>query len=109
MLEKVKVGKNAKECFAEMSKNRKTQDGLGSKMMQLDSPELQKSIEELRYRKCKTAFHKVTEHNGFKNTFKGVIFSFTRTPLDYGLTLENTHILQFLHSRLRYFALTPAC
>ena len=30
MLKKVKVGKNAKECFAEMSKNRKMQDGLGS-------------------------------------------------------------------------------
>ena len=44
MLEKVKVGKNAKECFAEMSKNRKMQDRLGSQMMQLDFPELQKSI-----------------------------------------------------------------
>ena len=64
MLKKMKMGRNTKECFAEMSKNRKMQDGLGSKMMQLDSPELQKSIEELRYRKWKTAFHKVTEHNG---------------------------------------------
>ena len=44
MLKKVKVGKNAKECFAEMSENRKMQNGLGSQMMQLDSPELQKSI-----------------------------------------------------------------
>ena len=97
MLEKVKVGKDTKECFVEMSKNRIMQDGLRSQMMQLDSPELQKSIEELRYRKCKTAFHKITEHNGFKSTFKGVIFSFTCTLLDYGLTLEETHILQFLH------------
>ena len=56
----MEVGKNTKEYFAEMSKNKKIQDGLGSKMMQLDSPELQKSIEELRYRKCKTAFHNVT-------------------------------------------------
>ena len=46
MLKKVKMGKNAKECFAEMSKNRKMQNGLGSQMMQLDSPELQKSIEK---------------------------------------------------------------
>ena len=60
MLEKMEVGKDTKECFAEMSKNRKMQDGLGSKMMQLDAIELQKSIEELRYRKCKTAFHNVT-------------------------------------------------
>jgi len=33
MLEKVEVGKDAKECFAEMGKNGKMQDGLGSKMM----------------------------------------------------------------------------
>ena len=29
-------------------------------------------------------------------------------PLDYGLTLEKTYILQFLHSRLRHLALKPA-
>ena len=109
MLKNMEMGKNTKECFTEMSKNRKMQDGLGSKMMQLDSPELQKGIEELRYRKCKTAFHKVMKHNGFKSTFKWIMFSFTRTPLDYGLTLEKTHILQFLHSRLRHSALAPAC
>ena len=44
MLTKVKVGKNAKEYFAEMSENRKMQNGLVSQMMQLDSLELQKSI-----------------------------------------------------------------
>ena len=54
MLEKVKVGKNAKECFTKMSKNRKMQNGLRSQMMQLDSPKLQKSIEKFRYVKCKT-------------------------------------------------------
>ena len=30
MLEEIEMGKNPKECFAEMSKNRKMQDGLGS-------------------------------------------------------------------------------
>ena len=85
------------------------QNGLGSLMMQLDPPpELQKSIEELRHRKCKTTFHEIMEHNGFKCTFEGTIFSFACTPLDYSLTLEKTHILQFLHCRLRHFALTPA-
>jgi len=98
MLEKVKVGKNAKECFAEMSKNRKTQDGLGSQMMQLNSLELQKSIEKFRYGKCKAAFHEITEHNGFKGTFHRIIFSFACTLLDHGLSLEETQILQFLHS-----------
>ena len=29
MLEKMEVGKDTKECFAEMSKYRKMQDGLG--------------------------------------------------------------------------------
>ena len=68
MLKKMEVGKNTKEYFAEMSKNKKIQDGLGSKMMQLDSPELQKSIEKFRHGKCKATFHKVTEYNGFKGT-----------------------------------------
>ena len=46
MLETMEVGKDAKECFAEISQNRKMQNGLESQMMQLDSPELQKSIEK---------------------------------------------------------------
>ena len=108
MLEKIEVGKDTKECFAEMSKYRTIQDGLGSQMMQLDSPELQKSIEELKHRNCKTTFHEIMEHNGFKCTFEGTIFSFACTPLDYSLTLEKTHILQFLYSCLRHFALAPA-
>ena len=76
MLEKMEVGKDTKECFTEMSEYRKMQDGLGSQMMQLDSPELQKSMKKLRNRNCKTALHKVTKHNGFKSTFKRVFFSF---------------------------------
>ena len=61
MLKKVKIGKNAKECFTEMSENRKMQNELGSQMMQLDSPELQKSIEKFRHGKCKATFHEITE------------------------------------------------
>ena len=49
MLEKMEVGKDTKECFAEMSKYRKMQDGLRSQMMQLDSQELQKSMKKLRH------------------------------------------------------------
>ena len=108
-MEKMEVGKDTKECFAEMSEYRKMQNGLGSQMMQLDSPELQKSMEELSHRNCKTAFYEITEHNGFKCTFERIIFSFAYAPLDHSLTLEKTHILQFLHCCLRYFALTPAC
>ena len=76
--------------------------------MQLDSPELQKSMKKLRNRNCKTALHKVTEHNGFKSTFKRVIFSLTCEPLDHSLTLEKTHIFQFLHSCLGHFVLAPS-
>ena len=76
--------------------------------MQLDSPEVKKTMEKFRNRYCKTTFHKITEHNGFKCTFERIIFSFVCTLLDYSLTLEKTHILQFLHSRLRHFALAPA-
>ena len=92
-MEKVKMRKNAKECFAEMGKNGKMQDGLGCQMMQLDFPELQKSIEKFRYGKCKATFHKITEYNSFKGTFHRVIFSFTCVPLDHALSLKETHIL----------------
>ena len=108
MLEKIEVGKDTKECFAEMSKYRKMQDGLGSQMMQLDSPKLQKSMEKFRHRNGKTTFHEITEDNSFKGTLEGIIFSFARAPLDYSLTLEKTHILQFLHNCLRHFTFAPA-
>ena len=108
MLKKMEVGKDSKESFAEMSEYRKMQDGLGSQMMQLDSPKLQKSMEKFRHRNGKTTFHEITEDNSFKGTLEGIIFSFARAPLDYSLTLEKTHILQFLHSRLGYFTFAPA-
>ena len=54
MLEKMEMGKDTKKSFAEMSKYRKIQDRLRSQMMQLDSPELQKSMEEFRHRYRKT-------------------------------------------------------
>ena len=91
-MEKMKVGKNAKECFA-VGKYRKMQDGLRSQMMQLDSLEVQKSMEKFRHRNGKTTFHKIIEYNGFKGNFEGIIFSFARAPLDYSLTLEKAHIL----------------
>ena len=108
MLEKMEVEKDTKECSTEMSKNRKMQDGLGSQMMQLDSPKLQKSMEKFRHRNGKTTFHEITEDNSFKGTLEGIIFSFARAPLDYSLTLEKTHILQFLHNCLRHFTFAPA-
>ena len=46
MLEKMKVGKDTKECFAEMSEYRKMQDGMWGLMMQLDSLEVKKSMEK---------------------------------------------------------------
>ena len=84
-MEKVKIWKNAKECFAEMGKNGKMQNGMRSQMMQLDSPKLQKSIEKFRYGKHKTTFHEVTEYNGLEGTFHGVIFSLPCMPLDHTL------------------------
>ena len=92
-MKKVNVGKNTKECFTEMGEYRRMQDGLWGQIMQLDSPKVQKSMEELRHRYCKNTFHKITEHNSFKCTFKRVIFSLTCVPLDHSLTLDKTHIL----------------
>ena len=96
-MEKMEVGKDTKECFAEMSEYRKMQDGLGSQKMQLDSPKFQKSMDKFRHRNGKTTFHKITEDYGFKGTFHRVLFSFACPPLDHGLSLEETQILQFLH------------
>ena len=107
MLEKMEMGKNPKECFAEMSKYGKMQDGLGSEMMQLNSPKLQKIMEELKNRNGKATFHEITEYNGLKGTFKGIFFSFACAPLNHSLALEKTHILQFMYNRLGHFALAP--
>jgi len=73
--------------------------GVGQ-MMQLDSPELQKNLEEIQDRDCKTEFHKIMENDGLKSTFVWAVFSFNSTPLDNGLALEQFHILQLLHSGL---------
>ena len=83
MLKKVKVGKNTKECFTEMSENRKMQNGLGSQMMQLDSPEFQKSAEEIRSGYGKTTLHKIAEQDDFMCTFIwAVLLSTSSATLD---------------------------
>ena len=107
MLEKMEVGKDAKECFAEMGEYRKMQDRLWCQMMQLHSPEVKKSMKEIRNSYCKTTFHKITEHNDFKCTFEGIIFPFACAPLYHSLILEKTNSLQFLYSCFRHFALVP--
>ena len=99
---------DAKECFTKMGEYGKMQDRLWGQMMQLDSTEVKKSMEEFRNRHCKTAFHEIAEHNGFESTFQRIIFSFSCTPLNHSLTLEQLHILQFSHMHFRHFALSPA-
>ena len=54
-------------------------------------------------------FHEISEHNGLKGTFHGVIFSFTSAPLAYALILEETHTLQLLDQWFRHLAFTPTC
>ena len=53
-------------------------------------------------------YRKKKEYNGLEGTFLGLIFSFACTPLDHGLSLEETHIFQFLHCWFRHFALASA-
>ena len=92
-MEKMEVGKDAKEWFTKMGKYRKMQDGLRGQMMQLDSPEVKKSMKKFRNRYCKATFHEITEQNGFKSTFERIILSFACAPLDHNLILEKTHSL----------------
>ena len=108
MLEKMEMREDAKECFTKMGEYGKMQDRLRGQMMQLDSPEVKKSMEEFRNRYCKTTFHEITEHNGFKSTFERIIFSFPCTPLNHSLTLEKPHSLQFFYSCFGHFSLAPA-
>ena len=77
-------------------------------MIQLDSLELKKSMEEFGNRHCQTAFHEIAKHDGFESTFEWVILSFSCTPLNHSLTLEKPHSLQFLYSCFGHFALAPA-
>ena len=83
------------------------QDRLRGQMMQLDSPEVKKSMEKIKNRYCNATFHEIAKQNGFKSTFERIIFSFTCTPLDHSLILEKTNSLQFLYSCFRHFALVP--
>ena len=46
MLEKMEMREDAKECFTKMGEYRKMQDRLRGQMMQLDSLELNKGLEE---------------------------------------------------------------
>ena len=91
-----------------MSEDRKMGKGLWGKMMQLNTPEAKKSMEEIENRNRKTAFYEIAEDNGLKSTFIQAVFSFSRKPLDYGTALQHPHILQFLHIGFGYLALLPA-
>ena len=104
----MEMREDAKECFTKMGEYGKMQDRLWGQMMQLDSTEVKKSMEEFRNRHCKTAFHEIAEHDGFQCTFEWVLFPFSRTPQNHILTLEQLHILQFPHSYFEHLALSPA-
>ena len=106
MLEKVKVGKNAKEYFAEMGEYSNMQDRLGGSNDVIGSPRSEEEHGKIQ-KQALQGFHEITEHNNFKCTFERIIFSFTCTPLDHSLTLEKTHGLQFLYSCFGNFAFAP--
>ena len=69
------------------------ENGLWGKMMQLNSPKSQKSVEEIRNRNHKAVFHEITKNDDFKGTFIWAVFSVGRTLLDYGATLQHPHII----------------
>ena len=45
--EQIEMGLDAQKCFAKMSKNGKMKDRIGSQMMKLDLPMMQKTSEEI--------------------------------------------------------------
>jgi hypothetical protein len=71
-------------------------------------PKITEEHGKIQTQNGKTTCHEIMKDNSFKGTLEEIIFSFTRAPLDYSLTLEKTHILQFLHNCLRHFTFAPA-
>ena len=87
MLEQMKMRLDADESFTQMCGDGKMKDGLGSQMMQLDSPEFQKSAEEIRSGYGKTTLRKIAEQDDFMCTFVWAVLSLCFTPLDDRPTL----------------------
>ena len=61
--------RNSKESFTEMYKNRKMEDGIGSKMVQADPKITEKSMKEGRSRKAKSSTDKGDEKNDLTRTW----------------------------------------
>ena len=77
-------------------------------MMQLDSPEVQKSMEKIFNWNLKTAFYKIAENDCLKSTFVWTVLPLSTMPLDNGAILEHLHILQLLNSCLGHSIFLPS-
>ena len=66
-LEKVKMGMDSKENFAQMHKNRNMEDGIRGQMMKLDPPMELQTPQKITNRNSKAMLNKGLEQNGLRN------------------------------------------
>ena len=66
-LEKVKMGMDSKENFAQMHKNRNMEDGIRGQMMKLDPPMELQTPQKITNRNSKATLNKGLEQNGLRN------------------------------------------
>ena len=102
MLKKVKVGKNTKECFAEMSEIERCKMDWGVRWCNWIPQNCRTA-----YKNSDTGSARPRSTKSWNITVSRVLFSFACPPLDHGLSLEETQILQFLHHWFRHFAFAP--
>jgi hypothetical protein len=92
MMEQMKMRLDADKSFTQMCEDGNMKDGLWGQMMQLDSPEFQKSMKEIRSMNGKTAFYKIAKDNDSVGSFVWAVLAFCVSPLDDGAGLQNPAI-----------------
>ena len=66
-LDKVKMGMDSKENFAQMHKNRNMEDGIRGQMMKLDPPMELQTPQKITNQNSKATLNKGLEQNGLRN------------------------------------------
>jgi len=63
VFEKIKMGFDPQESFAQMDENRNVKDGVWGQVMRLNPPVKKKVTEEIRCWNFKSAFNKISKEN----------------------------------------------
>ena len=103
-MEERKRRRNSKESFTEMYKNRKMEDGIGSKMVQNNPKITEKLMKEGKSRKAKSSTDKGDEKNNFTRTWSRDPMLAWSPPFSNVLALDQTitnKLVKLVFSRCR--------